>query len=66
MKEFEDTLVSVKKVIASNAPVAINESSEVFDILLPATFYFITLRPGLIMSKTFDDSLLAPRCGICG
>jgi len=37
-----------------------NESSEVIDILLPVTFN-LTLRPGLIMSKTSDDSLLA--CG---
>jgi len=35
-----------------------NESSEVTDILLPVTF-ILTLRPGLIMSKTADDSLLA-------
>jgi len=37
-----------------------NESSEVIDNLLPVTF-ILTLRPGLIMSKTSDDLLLA--CG---
>jgi len=42
-------------------PLANNESSEVIDILLPVSF-ILTLRPGLIMSKTSDDSLLASRC----
>jgi len=38
-----------------------NESSEVVDNLLHVTFYFkfLTLRPGLIIIKTSDDSLFA-------
>jgi len=36
--------------------VANNESSEIIDCLKP---FILTLRPGLIMSKTSDDSLLA-------
>jgi len=43
----------------SQCPVANNKSSEVIDILLP---FILTLRPGLIMSKTCDDFLLAARC----
>jgi len=49
-----------KKDKSSNNPLeANNESSEVINILLPVTF-ILNLRPGLIMSKTSDDSLLAP------
>jgi len=48
------------RAIPASQPNANNESSEVIDILLPVTFYF-NLRPGLIMSKTSDDSLLASR-----
>jgi len=40
-------------------PVANNESSKIIDILLPL---ILTLRPGLIMSKSSDDSLFAGRC----
>jgi len=42
-----------------NIRFANNESSEVVDILLPVTCIILTLRPGLIVSKTSDDSLLA-------
>jgi len=49
-------------------PTANNESSEVIDILLPVTFYFIHStrldnvknRPGFIMSKIFVISLPTP------
>jgi len=45
-------------------PSANNESSEVggyLHDLLPVTYFNVTLRPGLIMPQTSDDSLFATR-----
>jgi len=60
MGELKIVLMSAnaKKDAGNQCKPENNESSEVVDILLPVTL-ILTLRPGLKMSKTSDDSLFA-------